>query len=94
MFYHLSQIKIAVSYCILYCRPKLIKEKSYTFNNLIMKKIVLAIFIIMICANAVHAQNEYRYSIDLTKIVNDSLNVELLVPKLQKSVLTFSFPKI
>ena len=40
------------------------------------------------------AQNAYHYAVDLNKVANDTLDVELLAPKLQEGVLTFCFPKI
>jgi predicted metalloprotease with PDZ domain len=62
-----------------------------------MKKKLLAVFFIsasLALPNLINAQNEYRYSIDLNKAGNDSLSVELVTPRFQKSTVIFSFPKI
>ena len=63
---------------------------------LIMKKPLLAGFFAFagFFFNSLYAQNEYRYSVDLNNVQNDSLSVELLVPKMQKATVTFSLPKI
>jgi predicted metalloprotease with PDZ domain len=42
----------------------------------------------------IHAQNEYRYSVDLTKVQDDQLSVELLCPSIAKKQTTFYLPKI
>src|SRR5215212_2502178 len=54
----------------------------------------LLVFCILVFSTTLYSQNEYRYKIDLNKAENDTLTVELLVPKLQKDVVTFCFPKI
>jgi predicted metalloprotease with PDZ domain len=40
------------------------------------------------------AQTTYQYSVDLTKVQNDQLMVELLAPKIDKQDITFYLPKI
>ncbi|HUR65250.1 MAG TPA: hypothetical protein VMZ03_02765 [Chitinophagaceae bacterium] len=40
------------------------------------------------------AQSNYRYSVDLTKVNNDQLTVELLTPSISKKEINFYFPKI
>ncbi|WP_157580573.1 peptidase M61 [Segetibacter koreensis] len=45
-------------------------------------------------SSVIYCQREYRYKVDLIKVENDTVNVELQVPKLQKSHVTFCFPKI
>ena len=40
------------------------------------------------------AQDNYRYSVDLTKVQDDQLTVELLCPKIVAKQTTFYFPKI
>jgi predicted metalloprotease with PDZ domain len=45
-------------------------------------------------STVLYSQNEYGYKVDLIKVDNDTVTVELQVPKLQKSQLTFCFPKI
>ncbi|MBI2731153.1 MAG: peptidase M61 [Sphingobacteriales bacterium] len=40
------------------------------------------------------AQNSYNYSIDLTKLKNDELKVELITPKVAKTEILFYMPKI
>ena len=59
-----------------------------------MKKLLLTGFVTVLAFSTAHSQSDYRYSVDLNKVVNDSLTVELLVPKMQKATATFSFPKI
>ncbi len=41
-----------------------------------------------------NAQNVYRYQMDLNKVVDDKLNVELTTPKISQKVITFYMPKI
>ncbi|HEV7782475.1 MAG TPA: peptidase M61 [Chitinophagaceae bacterium] len=41
-----------------------------------------------------NAQNSYRYSVDLNKVTNDQLTVELITPAIAKNEITFYFPKI
>lgn len=45
-------------------------------------------------STVLYSQNEYNYKVDLIKVNNDTVNVELQVPELQKDELTFCFPKI
>lgn len=59
-----------------------------------MKKFFLPLLFIITTATVSIAQNDYRYAVDLTKVENDSLNIELLVPAMKKATVTFSFPKI
>lgn len=40
------------------------------------------------------AQDIYKYSVDLTKLTNDELQVELISPKVSKSEIIFYMPKI
>ncbi len=56
--------------------------------------LVAAIAFVLSISGNLYAQNEYRYSLDLNQVNNDSLHVELLVPSLKQATLTFSFPKI
>jgi predicted metalloprotease with PDZ domain len=48
---------------------------------------------LLFCSFA-NAQNAYRYSVDLNKVTNDNMQVELLVPTLKTGSAVFSFPKI
>ena len=43
---------------------------------------------------SIHAQDSYRYSVDLNKVSNDQLTVELLAPTVTKKNIVFYFPKI
>ena len=52
------------------------------------------LFVLFAFSTVLYSQNEYNYKVDLIKVDNDAVNVELQVPKLQKSQLTFCFPKI
>ena len=40
------------------------------------------------------AQNSYRYSVDLTKVNNDQLTVNLLTPVIKQAEIKFYLPKI
>lgn len=55
-------------------------------------KIVLS-FVLLTFGYA-KAQNSYRYSLDLNKLADDKLQVELLTPKIQGATAVFAFPKI
>ncbi|MGZ8541892.1 MAG: M61 family metallopeptidase, partial [Chitinophagaceae bacterium] len=41
-----------------------------------------------------NAQTNYRYSVDLTKVSNDQLTVELITPPIAKKNIVFYLPKI
>jgi len=41
-----------------------------------------------------NGQNNYRYSVDLNKVINDQLTVELITPQISKKDIVFYFPKI
>lgn len=47
----------------------------------------------IVCATT-NAQDIYRYSVDLTKVENDQLTVELITPSINKKEILFHFPKI
>jgi predicted metalloprotease with PDZ domain len=42
----------------------------------------------------IYGQNSYRYAVDLNKVSNDQLTVELIVPAISKKSIVFYFPKI
>ena len=44
--------------------------------------------------SGINAQDSYRYSVDLTKVNNDQLTVELIVPPVSAKDIVFYFPKI
>ncbi|MEP6594938.1 MAG: peptidase M61, partial [Ginsengibacter sp.] len=44
--------------------------------------------------NDVYSQTNYRYSVDLNKVSNDQLTIELIVPQISKKDIVFYFPKI
>ena len=46
-----------------------------------------------ICIKAT-AQNSYHYSVDLTKVNNDELKVELVTPEVTEQEIVFHMPKI
>jgi predicted metalloprotease with PDZ domain len=52
------------------------------------------ITIILLLVVSTNAQNSYRYSIDLNKVTNDQLTVELFTPMIEKSEINFYFPRI
>lgn len=58
------------------------------------KKIYLFIFLFFIAAFSLQAQKAYRYKVDLTKVDNDDLKVELLVPAITTAEIIFYMPKI
>src|SRR5689334_9121416 len=61
-----------------------------------MMSISLLIFTIAM-TNSYHATaqtNLYKYSVDLTKVNNDQLTVELITPAVSKKDITYYFPKI
>lgn len=53
-----------------------------------------AVLLSLIAAVPTNAQSSYQYSVDLTKVQNDQLTVELLAPKIDKQDITFYLPKI
>ncbi|MDB5246922.1 MAG: peptidase domain protein [Segetibacter sp.] len=61
-----------------------------------MKKLILGFFFSSFITFSItaYSQDEYRYSVDLGKVQNDAVTVELQTPKVKTSAVTFSFPKI
>jgi predicted metalloprotease with PDZ domain len=57
-------------------------------------KTYLFIFLFFTKAFLLQAQKSYRYTVDLTKVNNDELKVELLVPKITTATIVFYMPKI
>lgn len=55
-----------------------------------MKQLFLSLCITL--ALTVAADNGYRYSVDLTKVINDKVSVTLTVPDLPHHVVEFAFP--
>ena len=55
---------------------------------------LIILFASVFIINCVAAQGSYRYSVDLTRVSNDQLTVELLTPAISKKVINFYFPKI
>ncbi|MEO6404317.1 MAG: peptidase M61, partial [Ferruginibacter sp.] len=54
---------------------------------------LLCLFLTFLSIN-VQGQNTYSYSVDLTEVHDDQLDVSLLTPKISKSSINFKFPKI
>lgn len=54
----------------------------------------IILFLLVLLPGLANSQNKYRYSIDLTQVTNDKLQVELLSPKINSNSIVFSFPKI
>src|SRR6218665_3760544 len=55
-----------------------------------MKHTLLSLFAALaLCANA---DNDYHYSVDLTRVTNDKVTVELRVPDLSQNEVEFAFP--
>jgi predicted metalloprotease with PDZ domain len=68
----------------------------FTFNKPYMKRCIfcwLTPILILIAAPTL-AQDSYRYSVDLTKVENDQLTVQLSVPKITKNEIVFYLPRI
>jgi predicted metalloprotease with PDZ domain len=62
-----------------------------------MRKIYVILFGLSFISSYAFSQStkpRYQYSVDLTKVVNDKVYVELIVPKISKAEIVFSFPKI
>lgn len=58
------------------------------------KKIYPFISLLFIAAFSLQAQKSYQYTVDLTKVNNDDLKVELLTPKITTAEIIFYMPKI
>ncbi|HET9056016.1 MAG TPA: peptidase M61 [Chitinophagaceae bacterium] len=52
------------------------------------------LFFLQAFLTSVSGQNSYKYSVDLTKLKNDELSIELITPKVKKSEIIFYMPKI
>lgn len=61
-----------------------------------MKRLFLLCFLAcgLLFQGAANAQNVYRYTVDLTNVTNDNLQVELLAPAVKSATTVLSFPKI
>ena len=59
-----------------------------------MKKSLLILGIVCLYVHATSQINEYRYTVDLTNVVNDRLFVEVETPAISRPELQFNFPKI
>ena len=59
------------------------------------KSVVLSLLLYLsICGYANTDPNKYQYTVDLTRVENDKLLVELKTPIIESSTTTFYFPKI
>ena len=45
-------------------------------------------------SNAIHAQNNYSYTVDLNNVKDDQLTVDLVAPKIEKNEIIFYLPRI
>ncbi|MEO6406258.1 MAG: peptidase M61 [Ferruginibacter sp.] len=61
-------------------------------NFLTNKCFITAAFLLM--TNVLPAQNNYKYSVDLTKVDNDQLTVKLVTPVIGQNEIHFYLPKI
>src|SRR6188768_4092256 len=59
-----------------------------------LKQIFTLIIVSFVFISGINAQNSYRYSVDLTKVNNDQLTVELITPTITQKDIVFYFPKI
>lgn len=59
-------------------------------------RVVVLLFAITVCCLKMAAQTppRYEYNIDLTKVVDDQVKVELLPPPITSSQIAFHFPKV
>src|SRR5688500_3959868 len=64
----------------------------YFFMKSLFKYAVATIAFLGVAST--HAQNSYKYAVDLNQIQNDQVTVTLQTPKLTTPTATFSFPKI
>lgn len=49
---------------------------------------------LLVLSSATSAQHVYRYSVDLTKVKNDELKIELLTPSISEQEIVFYMPRI
>src|SRR6476661_2525521 len=61
------------------------------FPQFFFKAIFMAFLLFSGLANA---QDTYRYNVDLKKLTDDKLQVELLTPNVKGATAVFAFPKI
>ncbi len=54
----------------------------------------ISVSILVLAASSLFAQNSYRYTVNLTNVEDDKVNVELLTPKINKNKARFYFAKI
>jgi predicted metalloprotease with PDZ domain len=47
---------------------------------------------LLLCLNCIYADNGYRYTVDLTRVVNDKVRVNLYPPAIDGSEIEFMFP--
>jgi predicted metalloprotease with PDZ domain len=60
-----------------------------------MKSIIVSLSLLIISfVNHAQPKNGYQYTIDLTKVVDDKVYVELIPPTIAQSEITFYFPKM
>ena len=55
---------------------------------------LILFFIAISDVSEIAAQNIYKYNVDLTKVTNDQLSVELIAPAISKKEIIYYFPKI
>ncbi len=66
---------------------------KFTAMPIHLSRFLLLLCILCYFFNA-DAQSPYRYSVDLTRVNNDQLSVELFTPAVTKKTIVFYFPKI
>jgi predicted metalloprotease with PDZ domain len=59
-----------------------------------MKRLSCALAGVLLSAATLAGGNTYRYSVDLTQVKDDKIQVELLVPAVQQEEVTFFIPRI
>lgn len=63
-------------------------------KKLMQYKVFLLCFNILFFTHFTHAQDMYKYNVDLTKVDNDQLQVELICPAIAQKEINFYLPKI
>lgn len=58
------------------------------------KNSLLILFFVFTACFAQKQNNSYQFTVDLTKVENDKLKVELIAPKISNSEIVYHFPKI
>ncbi|NVJ46307.1 MAG: peptidase M61, partial [Cytophagia bacterium] len=58
-----------------------------------MKRLKFVLIAMLICSS-IYAANPYKYTVDLTKVSDDKVFVELEAPRIKEKEIKFYMPKI